>query len=67
MAVKTITIDLEAREARWPGGSFAIGQPESAREALTSGRWDPIGELLEASPLIAERAATLPYLAPTAA
>lgn len=62
-----ITIDLEAREVRWTGGSFAIGQPESAREALTSGRWDPIGELLEASPQIAERAATLPYLAPTAA
>lgn len=30
--------------------------------ALINGRWDPIGELLEASTLVTERMAQLPYV-----
>jgi len=36
---------------------------ESARQALAEGKWDPIGELKEAAPQVAEVAGRLPYLA----
>ena len=42
--------------------SFAITMPDSAREALLSARWDPIGELLENELDIENRAEALPYV-----
>ena len=36
---------------------------EGARKALAEGKWDPIGELKDAAPQIAEVAARLPYMA----
>ncbi|KAB2637891.1 MAG: 3-isopropylmalate dehydratase small subunit, partial [Verrucomicrobia bacterium] len=40
-----VTIDVVALRVRSSGGlDFAVTMPESAREALVSGRWDPIQE-----------------------
>lgn len=42
-----VSIDLVNNRATYGGKSIPITTTETAREALTSGRWDPIGELLE--------------------
>ncbi len=42
-----VSIDLVNNRATFAGKSIPITTTETAREALTSGRWDPIGELLE--------------------
>jgi 3-isopropylmalate/(R)-2-methylmalate dehydratase small subunit len=58
-----ITIDLLARKVRSAAGhEFELGIPESARDALVNGRWDPIQELLDNEPRIAATAAALPYV-----
>ncbi len=58
-----VTIDLEALEVRSSAGdSFPCRIPDSARDALVSGRWDPIQELLDNAPRTAEVAESLPYV-----
>jgi 3-isopropylmalate/(R)-2-methylmalate dehydratase small subunit len=58
-----VTIDLEALRVRSGAGhDFPVTMPASARDALVSGRWDPIQELLENEPAISARAAALPYV-----
>ncbi|MCB1224265.1 MAG: 3-isopropylmalate dehydratase small subunit [Verrucomicrobiales bacterium] len=42
-----IKVDLEAQRVFFGERNFTIVIPETAREALTSGKWDPIAELLE--------------------
>ncbi len=59
-----LTIDLvEMTMSTSSGLSYPITMPESARDALTSGRWDPIQELLDRESEIQQRAAALGYLA----
>ncbi len=58
-----ITIDVEALRVRSSSGlDFAVKMPESAREALVSGRWDPIQELLDNDAAINDRAKALHYV-----
>ncbi len=58
-----ITIDLEAKRVRSSAGhDFALNIPESARDALVAGRWDPIQELLDAEPQIEATARALHYV-----
>lgn len=58
-----ITIDLEAKKVRSSAGDeFGFSIPESARDALISGRWDPIQELLDHSPQIEAVAERLHYV-----
>ncbi len=58
-----VTIDVEALKVRTSGGlEFPVTMPESAREALVSGRWDPIQELLDNEAAISERAKALHYV-----
>lgn len=58
-----ITIDVEALKVRTSGGlEFSVTMPESAREALVSGRWDPIQELLDNEAAIAVKAKELHYV-----
>ena len=55
-----VTIDVEALEVRASNGiRFSVRMPESAREALVSGRWDPLQELLDNNNAIAAQAAEL--------
>lgn len=58
-----ITIDVEALKVRTSGGlEFSVTMPESAREALVSGRWDPIQELLDNDSAIDAKAKELHYV-----
>jgi 3-isopropylmalate/(R)-2-methylmalate dehydratase small subunit len=58
-----VTIDLQEMRAHYgPAASFPVQQPASLREALVSGRWDPIAELLENEALIDQRARALSYV-----
>jgi 3-isopropylmalate/(R)-2-methylmalate dehydratase small subunit len=55
-------IDLSSETIRFGGNDFPASIRPSARDALMNGRWDPIGELLEAGALVKERMAQLPYV-----
>ncbi len=58
-----VTIDVEALKVRASGGlEFPVTMPESAREALVSGRWDPIQELLDNEKSIEAKARELHYV-----
>jgi len=58
-----ITIDVEALKVRTSGGlELSVTMPDSAREALVSGRWDPIQELLDNEAAIAIKAKELHYV-----
>lgn len=56
----TVTIDVENLRVRTSNGvDFPVSMPDSAREALVSGRWDPIQELLDNDAAIHARAREL--------
>jgi len=58
-----ITIDLVGKRVRSSAGhDFPLSIPESARDALVAGRWDPIQELLDREADIAVRAKALHYV-----
>ncbi|MDP7107295.1 MAG: isopropylmalate isomerase, partial [Roseibacillus sp.] len=57
-----VTIDLEAMTVTFGETTFPITMPESARQALTAGRWDPIQELLDSEERINAVGKTLPYV-----
>lgn len=57
-----ITVAVEHSTVTVGGETFGVTVRESAREALTEGRWDPIAELLEADDAIRQTASRLPYL-----
>lgn len=58
-----ITINLETlRVSTSAGHDIAVTMPESARDALTAGRWDPIQELLDNNERVEERACALGYV-----
>src|SRR5476651_1489494 len=58
-----ITLDVAKEEIRFAGQTVKATVRASARDALVNGRWDPIGELLEALPAVKTTATKLPYLA----
>ena len=58
-----ITIDVENLKVRSSSGiEFDVQMPSSAQEALVSGRWDPIQELLDNGEAIGETAKKLFYV-----
>ncbi len=58
-----ITIDVEALCVRSSSGlDVPVTMPDSAREALISGRWDPIQELLDNDKAIDAKAKELHYV-----
>jgi 3-isopropylmalate/(R)-2-methylmalate dehydratase small subunit len=58
-----ITIDVENLRVRTSGGlDFPVTMPASARDALISGRWDPIQELLDNEQAIEAKAGELHYV-----
>ena len=59
----TVTIDVENLRVTTSGGlQFPVVMPDSARDALVSGRWDPIQELLDNEAAIETRARELGYV-----
>lgn len=57
-----ITVDLQAGEVRFADESVPFEMPESARNALLTGQYDPLAQLLEAKDAIRATGAKLPYL-----
>ena len=58
-----VTIDVAALRVRSSCGlDFPVTMPDSAREALVSGRWDPIQELLDNEAAIDAKAGELQYV-----
>ncbi len=58
-----VTIDVKALKVRTSSGlDIPVTMPDSAREALLSGRWDPIQELLDNEQAIVAKAAELQYV-----
>ena len=57
-----VSIDLESMKVCYADVSFDITIPNSARSALTSAKYDPLAELLEAEACIDKTAADLAYI-----
>lgn len=58
-----VTIDVAKLQVRTSGGlEIPVTMPDSAREALLSGRWDPIQELLDNESAIEAKASELAYV-----
>ncbi|HYF37702.1 MAG TPA: 3-isopropylmalate dehydratase small subunit [Prosthecobacter sp.] len=51
----TITVDVAQNRVTYGGQSFPVTMPETAHEALTTGQWDPIAELLQAKDAVHDR------------
>ncbi len=58
-----VTIDVDKLRVTTSGGlEFPVTMPDSARDALISGRWDPIQELLDNDKAIEAKARELHYV-----
>lgn len=57
-----VSVDLTSRTVQCGDLTVNVCLPESVREALVSGQWDFLGQLLDNQAAIRERAAALPYL-----
>lgn len=57
-----VTIDLQSMTASWKSGSIVVSMPETAREALITGRWDAVAELMGNEEVVDKVAASLPYV-----
>jgi 3-isopropylmalate/(R)-2-methylmalate dehydratase small subunit len=58
-----VTVDLAAHQVRAGHLTVPITILDSARVALTTGKWDFLGQLLEGSAEVKQTAAGLPYMA----
>ncbi|MBE2284732.1 MAG: 3-isopropylmalate dehydratase small subunit [Prosthecobacter sp.] len=56
-----VTVDLAAGKVFFEDQEIAITLPSTAHEALTSGQWDPIAELLENKDAVHERITALGF------
>ena len=57
-----ISIDLEKETVNVAGKTYNLKVRPTAQSALTNGKWDPIGELLEADAAITETAKEVRYV-----
>jgi len=57
------TLDLMAKVIRFGEESVSVSIPDGAHDALTSGRWDFLSQLLQAGDAIEKTAGELPYVA----
>ncbi len=56
-----ITIDVEKCEVRFGSESISVQIKDTARDGFLAAKWDPIGELVDASAEIEATANALPY------
>jgi 3-isopropylmalate/(R)-2-methylmalate dehydratase small subunit len=59
---ENVTVDLVEGKVSCGGISAACAMQEGARQALVTGNWDFLGQLVEAAPQIRETASRLPYM-----
>ncbi len=58
-----LTLDLTEKKLSIADTDFPVTIADHAHEALVSGKWDAIADLLEGVDAVKERAASLPYMA----
>lgn len=58
-----VTVDVEKNRVFFGEENFTVHIPDSAREVLIAGHWDPIADLLEAAPAVEATAGRLDYMA----
>ena len=58
-----VVMDVERLEVRFGDRTIRATLRESAQKGLVSGRWDPIGELLDGAPEVAKVGGSLAYVA----
>lgn len=58
-----VVVDVANDKVSYGGKSFAASTAKTAKEALVSGHWDPIGELLEAKNDVADKMKSLGWAA----
>lgn len=56
-----VTVDVANRKVVYGGDSFSVTLASTAHDALTTGKWDPIAELLEAKDTIHARMTALGF------
>jgi len=56
-----VTVDVANKQVRFGSDSFPVTIASTAHDALISGKWDPIGELLEAKDAIHSRMTALGF------
>jgi 3-isopropylmalate/(R)-2-methylmalate dehydratase small subunit len=56
-----VTVDVASRQVLFGSESFSVTIPSTSHDALTSGKWDPIAELLEAKDAIHARMTSLGF------
>ena len=57
-----VTVDVDNRKVVYGDNCFDVDIVESARDALISAKWDPIGELLEGTTAVNSTVAGLDYM-----
>ena len=57
-----ISVDVETARVTYDDESIPVHIPDSARDALTGGRWDPIGELLDGADEVTATAKSAGYV-----
>jgi 3-isopropylmalate/(R)-2-methylmalate dehydratase small subunit len=51
----SVTVDVEKNRVLYGDQSFPVTIPQTAHEALTTGQWDPIAELMQAKDAVHDR------------
>ena len=59
----TLSVDLDAMQLRSPSETVPVQMPPEAHEALTTGKWDSLAQLLANQGNVAKTAERLPYMA----
>lgn len=58
----TVTVDVDKNRVFFGSENFTVNIPDTARDALISGKWDPIADLLEGEGSVAATAGALDYM-----
>ena len=58
----TVTVDVDKNRVFFGSENFTVNIPDTARDALISGKWDPIADLLEGETATASTASALEYM-----
>ena len=58
----TVTVDVDKNRVFYGSENFTVVIPDTARDALVSGKWDPIADLLEGESSVAATAGELSYM-----
>ena len=58
----TVTVDVDKNRVFFGSENFTVNIPDTARDALVSGKWDPIADLLEGESSVSATAGALAYM-----